>query len=538
MKRGQITGYKQIYFIIALFLIAFMFVYLHQSFKQYSQESFECTSEAYQEIMIAKILYSDCFTYTDPSTESIIPGSIDKTKFIQENYNNCFNFLIKKTNLTIDGVVQNFTTAINGSNTIVPFTFSLGGLKYWNVTCIDDSGNLNSSETRNFTLYLPPTVNLTSPENYYWANSTSLVFYYNISDGNDDMVNSSLILNGILNQSNSTLLINNEINNFTVFGLVDGFYNWTVNVSDSESLVGTDNIQYLYIDTIKPTIIINSPYQDEVITTNNITLNFTLIDNMAENITCNVSVDDFNEFEDDIFVNGTNLQYLLRNDGNYTWYIECIDQAKNYNITSLINFSVIAPPIVNLTLPSDNWIATNSTVTFRYIPYDAVGITQCKLYLDEGLNQTDNTINKNEENSFTPVGGISEGEHNWTVECSDADLNLANATFYHFTRDISPPTIELELPLNDSGKYFDGGSVTFRWTANDSVYNIFQCDLIVDGVVKKNDEWVTSGISNPESVAGLTLGWHNWNVTCWDALNNSNNSLTYGFNFTYPKASY
>ena len=104
MKRGQITGYKQIYFIIALFLIAFMFVYLHQSFKQYSQESFECTSEAYQEIMIAKILYSDCFTYTDPSTESIIPGSIDKTKFIQDNYNNCFNFLIKKTNLTIDGV--------------------------------------------------------------------------------------------------------------------------------------------------------------------------------------------------------------------------------------------------------------------------------------------------------------------------------------------------------------------------------------------------------------------------------------------------
>ncbi|HLD55824.1 MAG TPA: hypothetical protein VJB35_06195 [Candidatus Nanoarchaeia archaeon] len=437
-------------------------------------------------------------------------------------------------NLTIDGTVQNFTTAINGSNTIVPFTFSLGGLKFWNVTCIDDSGNLNSSETRNFTLYLPPIVNLTSPENYYWANSTSLTFYYNISDGNDDMVNSSLILNGVLNQSNSTSLINNEINNFTVFGLDDGFYNWTVNVSDSESLVGTDNIQFFYVDTIKPTIIINSPYQDEVITTNNVTLNFTLIDNLAENITCNVSVDDFDEFQNEVFINDTNIRELLRNDGNYTWYVECIDMAKNYNITSLINFSVVAPPIVNLTSPSNNWIATNSTVIFRYIPYDAIGITQCKLYFDEGLNQTDNTINKNEENSFAPVGGISEGEHNWTVECSDADLNLANATLYYFTRDISPPTIGLELPINNSGKYFDGGSVTFRWTANDSVYNIFQCDLIVDGIVKKNDEWVTSGISNPESVAGLTLGWHNWNVTCWDALNNSNNSLTYGFNFTYP----
>jgi len=104
MKRGQITGYKQIYFIIALFIIAFMFVYLHQSFKQYSQESLECTSEAYQEIMIAKILYSDCFTYTDIDTNALIPGSIDKSKFIQESYNNCFHFIIKKTNLTIDGV--------------------------------------------------------------------------------------------------------------------------------------------------------------------------------------------------------------------------------------------------------------------------------------------------------------------------------------------------------------------------------------------------------------------------------------------------
>src|SRR3989339_495211 len=311
-------------------------------------------------------------------------------------------------NLTIDGTVQNFTTAINGSNTIVPFTFSLGGLKFWNVTCIDDSGNLNSSETRNFTLYLPPIVNLTSPENYYWANSTSLTFYYNISDGN------------------------NDINNFTVFGLDDGFYNWTVNVSDSESLVGTDNIQFFYVDTIKPTIIINSPYQDEVITTNNVTLNFTLIDNLAENITCNVSVDDFDEFQNEVFINDTNIRELLRNDGNYTWYVECIDMAKNYNITSLINFSVVAPPIVNLTSPSNNWIATNSTVIFRYIPYDAIGITQCKLYFDEGLNQTDNTINKNEENSFAPVGGISEGEHNWTVTCWDALNNSNNSLTYGF----------------------------------------------------------------------------------------------------------
>ena len=104
MKKGQTSGYKQFYFIIGMFVIAFLFIYLHQSFKQFSLESYECADDSYQEIMIAKTLYSDCFTYTDPDTQSTIPGTIDQSKFTQENYNNCFHFLIKKTNLTIDAV--------------------------------------------------------------------------------------------------------------------------------------------------------------------------------------------------------------------------------------------------------------------------------------------------------------------------------------------------------------------------------------------------------------------------------------------------
>ena len=134
MNRGQTIGYEQIYFIIALFVIAFMFIYLHQSFKQYNQESFECTSEAFQEIMVAKILYSDCFTYPDPDTQSTISGSIDKYKFTQDSYNNCFNFLIKKTNLTIgtisigepiyDPITINKTIWFYENNQKVPMTLT------------------------------------------------------------------------------------------------------------------------------------------------------------------------------------------------------------------------------------------------------------------------------------------------------------------------------------------------------------------------------------------------------------------------------
>ena len=38
--------------------------------------------------------------------------------------------------------------------TSVYVTFISGGIKFWNVTCMDDAGNINTSSTRNFTVYV------------------------------------------------------------------------------------------------------------------------------------------------------------------------------------------------------------------------------------------------------------------------------------------------------------------------------------------------------------------------------------------------
>jgi len=100
----------------------------------------------------------------------------------------------------------------------------------WNVTCWDDAGNINTSLTRNFTIIdLPPTVELITGDNIV-QQSTSITLQYNASDNNNVTI-ARLLINGALNQTNTSVQ-NNKINNFTLTGLGEGKYNWTVNVSD------------------------------------------------------------------------------------------------------------------------------------------------------------------------------------------------------------------------------------------------------------------------------------------------------------------
>jgi len=486
--------------------------------------------------------WSENRTFTIDLIEPLIelnyppPADILYTSQIQFNYT-VYDDLDKEIecNLTINGVVRNSTEAQNGSVTSILITFSNGGLIFWNVTCIDDAGNLNVSETRNFTLYLPPIVNLTFPPDNYWFNTSNIVLYYNVTDGNDDIVNSSLILNNQFNQSNSTPILNSQINNFTLT-LGDGIYNWTVNVTDKTNLVGTAQQKTFYVDTQKPLIILNYPQHEDIVNDNNVTLNFTVIDNLAKNLTCNVSVDDYNEFENIVVENGTDIiRYISRHDANYTWYVECVDPAGNYNMSEKVNFTVEAPPNITLDYPSPDYRTNSSDITFLYTPRDIYGIIECRLYIDGQLNATDTDIEANQQNSF-PVYGIAEGQHNWTVNCTDADYNTAQPEANIFYIDQTPPDVILLAPKNDSGIDYNEDKVWFTWKAVDLLDNALQCNLTVDGVVEKPNIWMTSGISESKSLqtSYLGLGLHYWNVTCWDRVGNTNTSETRVFNLTYP----
>jgi len=437
-------------------------------------------------------------------------------------------------NLTVNNSVVNYTFAVNGSLTSIPVTFTKGGFKIWNVTCWDDAGNLNYSETRNFTIYLPPSVNLSRPDNNYWHNESSITLFYNITDYNADIANTTLFLNGQFNQTNSSAVSVSQENNFTIDWLADGAYNWTVRVADKENLVGITINRTFYIDTLAPNITLHQPTDSSTVDTNNVTFNFTVYDNLAPNLTCNLSLSGGVEFSDMVVISGQDTKrYKILSDGDYSWSVECKDYAGNYNLTEEWNFTVEAPPNVTLVSPAPDYRTNNSNITFVYLPIDYIGLTKCDLYKDGTLNDTDNNIEANENNQFM-VYNIEDGYHNWTVNCTDSDANTFQPDPRFFTIDRTPPDVNLMFPLNNSGIDFNEGNITFVWNATDLLDSQLQCRLFIDGTQKGSIKEVTSGVPYTQDITGLTLNWHRWNVTCWDRAGNANTSFIWEFNFTYP----
>ncbi|MCK4997486.1 hypothetical protein KAS08_04225 [Candidatus Pacearchaeota archaeon] len=434
-------------------------------------------------------------------------------------------------NLTVDGTVidSNFnvtnSTLTNRTNLVFP------GTHFWNVTCWDMAGSEATSLTWNFTNFEAPSVSLESPENNTWLNYSTSVLEYYIIDSDDNIANCSLYLDGIYNQTNSTPVINDDTNNFTL-ELPEGKHNWTVECIDATGLTGTDNYRNINIDTQAPIIITSNPLPDEILDWNNVTFNFTIQDNLDDALNCTLIINAFPEVTNIVAPNNTQtIEYFRLHDGNHTWQLQCLDEAGNHQTSPLRNFTVDAPPRVTLNSPPNDNITTLSTITFNYTPEDAYPLTQCSIYLDGILNDTDAEIETNFPNFFT-ITGITEGKHNWTVECLDSDANTYAPPVFTLSRDLSPPIIILNAPDNDTA--LDANEdVLFNWTGIDLLGSWLTCDLVIDGQV--NDSGLaTSGFPRTESIGGFSIGTHYWNVTCWDTVGNSNTSETREFEYSYP----
>jgi hypothetical protein len=461
---------------------------------------------------------------------------LDGAQFFTLNLNLSFNATdnidpVLLCNITVNNVVVNTSLVSSGSIVNRSVTFASGGLKYWNVTCFDDASNSVTSTTWNFTLEQAPSVGLVNPANNTFSNSSTIAFFYNVLDDNNNLANATLILNGLFNQTNTTVIVNDAENNLTVT-LPDGFYNWTINVTDQTNLVGTETpYRVLTVDTRMPWVTLNYPSNNTILSTNNVTFNYTAYDLIDQNITCNISIDDVSTVTNIGSLNGTDvLRYVVRSDGTYTWNVNCRDDALNTNYTETRTFTVEAPPLVTNLAPSNEQYLNSSNVTFVYRPEDAIGIYNCSLFLDGVYNSTSGTISANANNSFT-VGGVPEGRHSWNVSCYDVfpDFNYGGSNLTNFTVDVTFPQIALHLPLNASNTL---RLVSFNFTATDNLDTNLSCNLYTDSVLNMSSINASNGTAMTQSVNRFALGQHTWNVSCIDEAGNRNWSLIQTFNVT------
>ena len=72
---------------------------MRATFVDYQTQKVQCTDTALEEVMIAKVLYSNCLSYEYPDLERTLPGTIDLSKFKSETLDSCFSYIKKDMQL-------------------------------------------------------------------------------------------------------------------------------------------------------------------------------------------------------------------------------------------------------------------------------------------------------------------------------------------------------------------------------------------------------------------------------------------------------
>ncbi|MEA2036837.1 MAG: hypothetical protein U9O94_04975, partial [Nanoarchaeota archaeon] len=327
--------------------------------------------------------------------------------------------------VTISGSIYSANTTKN---------ISLGQSNYvcWKYYANDTSNSVQVSSEYCFTVVNTiPAV----PTVYYPVNSKNYsnipYINYSSSDVDNDTITYNVYINGRLNISSSS--------NVTDWNASDGYYNLTVSASDSGGSSANSSRVIFRLDSTAPSWSGNKTnynssmeYDSERVYQFNIAVNDSNIDSVSieHNFTGSFANYSVNNLNNEYYYDYTGI---VAGTYVYKWYMN--DTAGNSNITDQWIFVVtsdISSPNITLSSPanSSTW-TSSSTVTFSYIVTDNGNVTNCSLLIGGSIDQTDTTITKGTQQSFTKT--LSNSEYNWSIRCNDTAGNLGNSSVYYLT---------------------------------------------------------------------------------------------------------
>lgn len=339
---------------------------------------------------------------------------------------------------------------------------------------------LSSNFTINNTLILT-NVNLSYPTNDSMVNTTSVEFscYAQFRPANGSL---SLILDDVVNFTNSTSIMNTELNislNFTVAGVSEGIHNWSCfanNTINEPYSKYTDT----WIFTVDTTIPIVNLTTYTVYTQKFVTANFTVNETYLKSI--NISVDGLTlSFSNSTFVNTTPfsnpfnyaVNFTNLSEGNYTVTGLAMDRAGN-----------TAQDMENVTIDGDTPRVTLQPPTpayFSLLPFIEVNVTvvdfrfrNVTVYI---TNSTGGVINitTSTSSSFDQKYYVPDGDY--TVNASARDFG--NLVGWSENRSIHKEYNSIGIGvcrgvLNASGNYHLTGDIV----ANDTTVTGSACLIL------------------------------------------------------------
>ncbi|MFH2020289.1 MAG: CARDB domain-containing protein [archaeon] len=443
-----------------------------------------------------------------------LPNDIFLGGLVQFNYTAYDDYDSSLTcGIMVNGVVEIPGIPSANATPIVQSKEIGSGTKYWNVTCMDDSGRQNTSETRKFTVNGNPTVQLNLPANRTSLNQNDVSLIYT-PDDTDGIRNCSLYVNQIYNSTNISIVAELQ-NNFTLYNIAENYYNWSVACFDNSTGYATSGAYKFTIDRTEPNITLLGPAPGSFFETGDIYFNFTVIDNLDSSLTCTLYIDGPPRSAPNTDFAALNGSYQSRletgiSGGSHIWDVSCYDDSGLVGYTDSWGFDVGGLPIVALFSPVDGGYSKGN-VSFRYYVYDSDLIGNCSLYINDQFSQENLSIDNDAYNSFN-LTDMSEQYLNWTVYCTDSLFLTGTDDHYYLHIDNTPPSVTLNHPNSETST---SSTILFNFSIVENSQSSIVCNITVNNTVVDLNFAGTNG-TNTRSVGGFTAGQHFWNATCAD----------------------
>ena len=461
--------------------------YLNDSYATFSGTSMAAPLAA----GVAGLVLSKNTTFTNEQVRTILKSSVNN--FSSSQYQgtgriNAFNALVNSSliinlNSDIDYINTSGILGINGTangtyltnlslyygSGFYPTTWTLinisnisvsnSSIFVWNTTEISDDNytiRLESNDSLGQLFFDTtvviidniPRVNITYPNNNSTITESSMIFNATISEIPSlcsleyDGINYTMNISGALCYLNKSLTSGTHIIRL-----------WAKDLSNK---LGYSNVT-INTDSDAPSLIIQSPANNTIYETNNLTLNYTTVDINLQS--CKYILDN----STNIIQNCINVTLSNMSEGLHTLTIYANDTLNNTNTSSIIFRTDLLSPIVQINSPANNSIINSTTINITAndanLNYTIISFISNLSIINSSLNTTNGT--------YIITMGIPDGVYNITATIYDMTGKNATTTIANITFD-AMPEINFALPTAANGIITNNNTLKINITFNET----------------------------------------------------------------------
>lgn len=340
---------------------------------------------------------------------------------------------VENVSIIVDG---NLVYSTSNSNDTYTYTFTMEGV--YNVTFMasDKVGNMVKHV---YTVYYdtsPPIIEITTPsDSPYYINKTAIQVSWTAQDSLTFISKADILLNGslIARMYSGTNLTSTILVNYSSSAII----NVSVVVYDAVNNTAVDSI-IIYVDLESPSITLNSPQNNTLLSINNFNVSLSLHDSLAGIYRVTISYEN-DTIISDVYTTSTdvNIGISIPKDGKYILKIKVFDKAGNSQIIFL-NVTIDANnPQAWWTMPTTSYINVSNYI----ISWSVIDPTLSEIVLY--INGTPQNIDVTQNNYQLNL--TSQGNYNITIVFKDA-LNRKSSLTWLFTLDLQAPSILTTTP--------------------------------------------------------------------------------------------